>query len=265
MPLIHRTPSLARLAAAALLVALLSACGEDGSEVASTAPPEVGACRLLTPDDVAVPTNDTPPVPCVDRHTAETFEVGDLPTDLHDLEADDPAIGAWVFRTCSDSFVSFLRADESEAMRTVLSWVWFRPGEPAWEAGARWYRCDVVGGGEQLTDYRALPETAEGLLEDIPPDEWMVCAAGRTLTSGPKVPCSEPHRWRAVTTIKVGEPGDPYPGERAVGATSRDFCSDSVGAWLGYPTSYDFGFTDFGEAEWQAGNRRSVCWAKTQQ
>ena len=46
---------------------------------------------------------------------------------------------------------------------------------------------------------------------------------------------------------------------------SRDFCSESVGAWLNYPVDYDFAYTFFHEAEWEAGNRRSVCWAKTEQ
>ena len=32
-----------------------------------------------------------------------------------------------------------------------------------------------------------------------------------------------------------------------------------------YPVDYDFGYTWFHEAEWEAGNRRSVCWAKTDQ
>ena len=45
--------------------------------------------------------------------------------------------------------------------------------------------------------------------------------------------------------------------------TTRDYCSDSVGAWLDYPPEYEFGYTWFHEAEWKAGNRRSVCWAKT--
>ena len=47
--------------------------------------------------------------------------------------------------------------------------------------------------------------------------------------------------------------------------TTRDYCSKSVGAWLGYPVDYDYGYTWFHEAEWDAGNRRSVCWAKTSQ
>ncbi len=261
-------PSTRRPLAAAVAVVLLGAlvaCGEEEPATVSTEPPQEGACRLLGPEDVARPSDDTPTVPCGDRHTAQTFAVGELPADLHDLDSSDPALETWVHRTCTGAVATFLGGDESAVMRSVLSWAWFRPAEAAWEAGARWYRCDVLGGGEQLTPYRALPKDAEGLLEGPPPDQWMVCATGRNVHAGTKVPCSEPHTWRAVTTIKVGEPGESYPGDTAVRDTTSDYCSDSVGAWLGYPTTYDYGYTYFGEAEWQAGNRRSVCWAKTQQ
>ena len=253
------------VASLAVVAGLLAGCGEEDDGPVSTAPPEEGACRVLDADDVAQPSNDSETVACTEEHTAETFVVDDLPAELGDLDPDDPEIGAHVYDTCSESFREFLQADESAVMRTVVSWAWFRPSDEAWDAGARWFRCDVIGGGEQLTDYRPLPETAEGLLEGMPPDEWMVCAAGKTVNGSPKVPCSEPHTWRAVTTIKVGEADEEYPGDRIVEVTTRDYCSDSVGAWLGYPASYDFGYTWFKQAEWEAGNRRSVCWAQTQQ
>ena len=80
-----------------------------------------------------------------------------------------------------------------------------------------------------------------------------------------KVPCSVAHDWRAVSTIKLGEPEDEYPGDEASERTTKDYCSKSVGAWLGYPVDYDFGYTWFHEPEWNAGNRRSVCWARTSQ
>ena len=32
---------------------------------------------------------------------------------------------------------------------------------------------------------------------------------------------------------------------------------------MNYPVDYEFGYTWFHEAEWKAGNRRSVCWART--
>ncbi len=101
-------------------------------------------------------------------------------------------------------------------------------------------------------------------MSDRVSDEWLVCADGPTVAGAARVPCSEPHTWRAVSTIKLGEPEDDYPGDRLVEVRTRDFCDTSVGALLDYPVSYDFAYTWFHEAEWEVGNRRSICWAKTE-
>ncbi len=255
--------------ATALLLPLTAGCGDqdqgnaDPDLVDSMAAPEVGACRVLTPDDVGERSNATRTVPCQERHTAETFASGVLPAGLHDVDYASEELGAFAYRTCGDAFETFLDADESLVMRTVVSWAWFRPSEQGWDQGARWYRCDVVGGGPESRRLLELPTTARGLLEGRPKDRWLVCVNGETVNTGPKVPCTEPHIWRAVTTIKLGQPEDDYPGDRLSEVTTRDYCSDSVGAWLGYPPEYDFGYTWFHEGEWKAGNRRSVCWAKT--
>jgi hypothetical protein len=229
----------------------------------STVAPDVGACRMLTPSDVAQPSNASATVPCQDRHTAETFAVGSLPGRFAQTSYDDPGLAAYAYRTCSDQFIAFTGADESLAMRTILSWAWFRPSHPAWDAGARWYRCDVIGGGDQTRHYVDLPTQPKGLLLGRPDDAWMVCAQGATVSGSVKVPCSHAHDWRAVTTIVLGKPSDRYPGDLVVQSRTRDFCSKSVGAFLDYPVDYDFGYSWFHRAEWQAGNRRSVCWART--
>ena len=267
----HRQPwrTLAAPAIGGALALVLSACGgaaapaTDRARVDAVEAPTVGACRELAPEDVALPTNATQTVACAQPHTAQTYAVGQLPEELDDAAYDDDAVGEFAYRTCTEKFRSFLGADESMSMRTVVSWAWFRPSEKAWDEGARWYRCDLVGGTEDSAEFLPLPRTAEGLLLGRAADRWMVCAAGGTVAGGEKVPCNAPHDWRAVTTIKLGEPEDPYPGDQLVEVRTRDFCSDSVGAWLNYPIDYDFGYTYFHEAEWQAGNRRSVCWAKT--
>ena len=257
---------------AVLVAALitLAACGGgddgdvDSKQVDTVEPPQLGACRTLTPEDVALPSNATRVVDCSKEHTAETFGVGDLPPELEDVEYDSQELGAFAYKTCSAKFQEFLGADESTVMRTIVSWAWFRPSERAWEKGARWYRCDVIGGGEASGEYAALPPTAAGLLAQQPHDDnWMVCVNGPSVQGAPKIPCSQEHNWRAVTTIKVGDPEDAYPGDRVVEVTTRDYCSRSVGAWLGYPPEYDYGYTWFHEGEWMAGNRRSVCWAAT--
>ena len=249
------------------LVLSLSACGDndkdvDTTQVDSVEAPEQGACRNLTPKDVALPSNASKVVDCSKEHTAETFAVGDLPEDLADVDYDAPELGAFAYQTCSVKFQEFLGADESTVMRTIVSWAWFRPSEKAWDKGARWYRCDVVGGGENSKTYADLPPTAGGLLATSPLDDhWMVCVNGPTVQGAPKVPCSDKHNWRAVTTIKVGGPDDPYPGDHVVEVTTQNYCKESVGGWLGYPPEYDYGYTWFHEGEWKAGNRRSVCWA----
>jgi putative regulator of septum formation len=257
---------LAVLALMALLSISLSGCGDgNAAPAAEKKAPKLGACRVLAPEDVAKRANSSAVVACSEKHTAETYAVGDLPKKYDDADYDDKSLGAWAYNTCSDGFKDFLGADESLVMRTVVSWAWFRPTQAAWDSGARWYRCDVVGGGEQSRKYVDLPQSAKGLLLGRPKDTWMVCADGNTVSGSVKLPCTEPHNWRAVTTISLGNAGDPYPGDRVSEVKTRDFCSKSVGAWLNYPVDYDFGYTWFHQAEWDAGNRRSVCWAKTDQ
>jgi hypothetical protein len=257
-------------ASAALLIAL-TGCTEsagppaDGAAdaVVTVDPPEAGQCRILTPADVAEPDNDTEPVPCTAAHTAETYLVGAFEGKAARAGYDDPVLGAQVFRSCDRRYRRFTGADESLALRSVLSWAWFRPSEAAWEAGARWYRCDVVGGGEASAAMVGLPRTTEGILLGRPGDRWMACVDGETVTGAPRVPCTEEHTWRAVSAVVVGEEEDEYPGDRLVEVLTRDYCSDWVGAWMSYPIDYEFAYTWFHEGEWQAGNRRSVCWAKT--
>lgn len=258
------------LALAVLLAITLVACGKhpadpsvDPAQVDATAAPDIGACRVLTPVDVAQPSNATRTVACSARHTAQTFTAGSLPARFEHASYDDKALSTWAYDTCARRFIGFTGADQSLAMRTILSWVWFRPSLAAWGNGARWYRCDVVGGGAQTKTYVDLPEKTKGLLLGTPDDRWLVCALGRTVSGSVKVPCSTQHDWRAVTTIVLGGANDPYPGDHVSQVRTRDFCSKSVGAWLGYPVDYDYGYSWFHQAEWDAGNRRSVCWART--
>lgn len=263
------TKRLRTYSVALLLLAALAGCSGDAGadvdpdQVDSMEPPKLGACRVLEPDDVAQRSNATKTVDCTEPHTAETFAVGTLPESFEDVDYDDESLGKFAYQTCSKNYSKYLGADDSLVMRTVLSWAWFRPSEKAWKKGARWYRCDVIGGGDQSKEYVNLPQTTRGLMLGRPNDRWMVCADGASVAGSVKVPCSEPHTWRAVTTIKVGADDAKYPGDRLVEVQSRDFCSKSVVAWLNYPPDYQFGYTWFHEAEWEAGNRRSVCWAKT--
>ena len=258
-----------RLALAAALLLAAGCGGSDergdggtGESDAATAP-ALGTCAVLEPEDVEQPTNSSPRVPCAKEHTAQTFAVGTFPAALRTVSWSDRRLGRYIFRTCGPAYATFLGGDESEVLRTMMSWAWFRPSEKAWKGGAHWYRCDVVGGQEDATAYRPLPARLKGYLGGPPRDAWLLCARGADVNDE-QVPCSEKHDWRAVTTIKLGEPADTYPGDRLAQIRSQQFCSASVGAWLNYPvTDYRYGTTVFHAAEWKAGNRRSICWAAT--
>lgn len=257
--------ALVLLSCTVVVGSLLAACGGKPGPSDRVTSPRLGSCRDLTAADLDERTNDDAPVTCSARHTAQTFAVGTLPARTG-TKYDDPRHGRLVYARCSEAFRRYLGADDSLALRIQLSWAWFRPSEAGWKKGARWYRCDVVGGPEDAEVLKPLPKQLRGLLAKAGPAErWMTCSRGSTLATGTKVPCSKPHDWRAVTAVKVGLPDEEYPGDPVVRARSRERCSDWVGAWSGYAPNYDFAYTWYHEAEWEAGNRRSVCWARTKQ
>ena len=256
---------MARLLVLVLTVLLTAtACGAAQGSAVTTKPPSTGACRMLTTSQTAGPSNASATVSCSEPHDAQTYAVGALPHRFADASYDDARLDTWAYAKCASAFSTYLGTDDSTAMRSLLTWIWFRPSKDQWAAGARWYRCDVLGGSAtQHGAYVDLPTTAKGLLQGRGDDHWMACAKGKSVDSGTKVPCSMAHDWRAATTIKLGESDESYPGDTVAKTKTKSYCAESIDAWLGYPSSYDYGYTWFGAQEWQAGNRRSVCWART--
>lgn len=239
--------------------------GDDPNQINATAVPETSLCRNLTREAMALPTNASDLVDCSEPHNAETYAAGELPEEFTSAAYDDPAMVSWSRGECATQLRTHLGVSESVAMRSVFTSIWFRPSAKAWEKGARWWRCDIVAGGDKAQKFLDLPTKTAKLLADRPDDQWMACARGEDVNTGTKVACNQPHSWRAVTTIKVGEPEDAWPGAAEVEAKTKQYCSSSVAAWLDYPTDYLYGYTWFGEEEWSYGARRSVCWAKTEE
>ena len=266
-----RAVRLATFAALAAVALVLSACGgeDDGNadtgQLDSVEAPQLGACRALTPEDVALPSNATKIVDCAKEHTAETFAVGDLPAELEDAEYDVAGAGGVRLPDLLRAVpgVPRRRREHGDAHHRELGVV------PAVGEGVGQGRAVVPlrrhrrrRGEQGVRRAPAHGGRAAGAAAHRTTSGWSA-STGPRCRSRRRSPAAEKHNWRAVTTIKVGDPEDPYPGDRVVEVTTRDYCSRSVGAWLGYPPEYDFGYTWFHEGEWKAGNRRSVCWAAT--
>lgn len=96
----------------------------------------------MSPLRLAAPLVLTVVVDCARPHDAGTYAVGSLPTTCANAPYDDNGLAAYAYRLCARTFSAFTGADESLAMRTILSWASFRPSTSAWRAGARWARAD---------------------------------------------------------------------------------------------------------------------------
>ncbi len=101
------------------------------------------------------------------------------------------------------------------------------------------------------------------MLEGLPDDTWMACVAGpaSTGTAGPLLGEAD---WRGHYDQDPGEKDTPSPGDRLVEVKSRDYCSSRSRRGEVPAVKYDFAYLVPGGG-WNAGNRRSVCWAKTSQ
>lgn len=254
------------LAVAALAAGLLSGCGLGGKANPSggNALPKVGTCRMLDPSETQPLA--APEVACTAEHNAQTYHAAKLTGSLAEADYRSRAVEVAAATSCGALFPDQLGTDLSTAMRSLVTWRVFWPSKSAWRNGSTWFGCDVIGGPRSpgSTELALLPEQTEGMLtDDRARERWLACVAGPSVTDGLKVPCTKDHDWRAVTTIKLGEPTDPYPGDRAVVQRTEDFCGSSVKAWLSYPETFDFAYTWFGKGAWEGGNRRSVCWART--
>ena len=98
-----------------------------------------------------------------------------------------------------------------------MTWAWFRPSADAWAAAPNWSAATWSAAASSRRRSSRCPKTAQGLLLGKPDDRWLVCVDGPTVSGSVKIPCSQPHTWRAVTTIVLGKKADAYPGDRLVG------------------------------------------------
>ena len=264
---------------APLLVALLgvTGCTDDAgpdedrttpsTTPTSTAPPErpqAGECRRLTLDDAGRASNASEPVPCRERHTAVTVLVRRLGSVAPaDADVGSAAVQRHVAAACRDQAPRFLGGDQETLTLSRFQVVWFTPTTAEQEAGADWFRCDVLAldRGDRLM---ALPppERLRGVLDR--PDALATYGLCGTAAPGApgfeRVACTREHRWVAIGTIPL-EGGRRYPGVAAVRQAGDAPCADRVREERGFPVEFRYGWEWPTAEQWAAGQRHGLCWA----
>lgn len=230
--------------------------------------PEEGACYDLDTSEITSPTSDVEPQRCREEHTARTFHVGTLRTRIagRDLAVDSPRVARQPARTCPARLVEFLGGTPELRALSRITTVWFTPTLAESEAGARWFRCDLVVFGK---DTRLLPLTGQDRFEGVldrpeGPERYGLCGTARPGSAGfTRVACELRHTWVAIGTIPLE--GRDYPGTAAVRETGDQPCADRVRAAAGLPLEFEYGWEWPTRAQWEAGQRYGYCWAPQNQ
>ncbi|QIK65837.1 hypothetical protein G7072_05380 [Nocardioides sp. HDW12B] len=242
-----------------------SPSAEESSSSAPTPPPpppKAGACYDLTVAAADDASSDADPVPCTKDHTARTVHVGRLAALGAGDSVTDPRVGRRLATECPRRVDAFLGGDPVTRNLSRFVAIWFVPTDAEAEAGAAWYRCDVVAFGRDDA-FAALPQQRlEGVLAaDGALDTFGTCGTSAPGSPGfERVICSLPHTWRALTTLRIADSAR-YPGVAKVRSSGDGACADYVESQAGFTTEIDYGWEWPTEAQWETGQRYGFCWA----
>lgn len=217
--------------------------------------PQVGECHALSWRQALAPEARVDPVPCGRPHTAQTFAVGRLDLDPG-ARVDSAPVQQRVQRTCAERLPRHLAAAPRDLRLSMAQTVWFTPGVEQVEAGANWFRCDVVVVAADRELLR-LPGRTKG---------WgtapaiAMCATAEPGTRGfARVTCGNRHSWVAVSTVDL--PGAGLPDPQRVRTLMDPVCRDAARARASDPLSFTWSQESPTRPQWDAGQRYGICWA----
>lgn len=236
----------------------------SGSTTATTAPdppdpgpvPRVGECHDLGFRQALAVVGRTAPVACRRPHTAETYFVGRLrlTTDAgFDRRVDSQAAQRQMRRACTARLPRHLGRTPRELRLSMVQAVWFGPSQARADAGADWFRCDVVA---VAAPQRLLPLPRRTSGWDALP---AMCGTAAPGSAGfRRVACGSPHSWRAVATVDL--PGARLPRPAAVADAMEAPCRDAAAAATDDPLDFTWSQESPTAEQWDAGQRYGICW-----
>lgn len=223
--------------------------------------PRNGACHAYAFNQALSSHAPAGAIGCGKPHTTETYAVGQLDTvvDGHLLSIDSDRVQQQLASVCTPKLRKFLGGSLESLRLSMLRAVWFGPTPTEAEAGANWYRCDVIGiaGPNKLGKVRG---SLKGVLAKPAADGWALCGTGTPGKPGfTRVPCRADHGWEAISTF----PLDPkkYPAPAAADAAGESTCKDAARGQAEDPLKYEWSYEVPTKEQWKAGQTYGVCWA----
>lgn len=272
-----RAQALLRSSAAMLIALVLAAgcsSGEDPSDAegsSSTTPstatpttaepaprPALDACYVLDIAGAVAPTTSAEPVDCDGEHTSLTYEVGTLPTylDGHLLAVDSARVQDSLAQTCRRNLAAYLGADEATLALSVLRPVWFSPTLEESDAGADWYRCDLIAVVDTDT-LGSLPATLRDAFAGGT-GAFGLCGTAQPGTDGfRRVACGQESSWTAIEVVDLGES---HPGDEAAQAAGSAPCQAAARSRADDALNYQWGYEWPTAEQWAAGQTYGICW-----
>lgn len=217
--------------------------------------PEIGECHALSWRQALAPEALVDPVRCSRPHTAQTYAVGRLDLEPGAL-VDSAQVQQRVQRTCTERLPRHLAAEPRDLRLSMAQAVWFTPGVEQVEAGANWFRCDVVVVAADRELLR-LPVRTEGW---GPAPAIAMCATAAPGTRAfARVTCGSTHSWVAVSTVDL--PGTTLPRPPQVRARMDPACRDAARTRASDPLSFTWSQESPTREQWDVGQRYGICWA----
>jgi hypothetical protein len=211
----------------------------------------------LTFQDLLKASNDDVPVPCARKHDAQTIHVGHLGPVNSDAAQKQMA------HTCTRRLDGFVGGTASDRALSRFSVVWFTPTQQQSDAGAGWFRCDLIAfaAKEQLLDLppagalRGVLTRSDGL------DTYGLCGtAAPGAKNFERVACVRPHSWRAIATLHLAGRAT-YPGEAHVRRAGDQACQNKVRDAKGFSLKFQYGWEWPTKQQWNRGQHYGYCWA----
>jgi hypothetical protein len=267
------TPVLKVLAALAALLLTLTACtgsatGPDPPSTTTTPTeivppdpgptPKVGECHDLSFRQAIAVMGRSKPVRCGSNHTAQTYFVGRLKLTTkagHVRRPDSQAAQRQARQACTSRLPRHLARTPLQLRLSMAQAVWFTPSVRRAEAGADWFRCDVVVVASPRQLMR-LPKQTKGWGEA--PAIAMCATAAPGTKAFRRVTCGAQHTWRATTTVDI--PGARLPSEAAIADRMESTCRDAARAGADDPLDFTWSQESPTQEQWDAGQRYGICW-----